>query len=144
MLAPHDYAQRTVPLVLFFDELDLLVMAAPDVKEDFLNTLRTIRQDQVTLKNRSVLAVVGIGSYEVLKLAAVAGGAGSADPARGAARVASPFNVGDDFKEQHFLLSELAAVVQEYTTDHRVTLPEHFIDDLFGGTHGCVSGGGCC
>lgn len=56
-------SQRDVPLVLFFDELDLLVAANPAVKDSFLGFLRSIRQDQSTRAKPAVLAVVGIGSY---------------------------------------------------------------------------------
>ena len=118
--------QRDVPLVLFFDELDLLVAANPAVKDSFLGFLRSIRQDQSTRAKPAVLAVVGIGSYEVLKLGDASG-----------AHV-SPFNVSDDYKEQHFLLDELVAVVKEYTAEHGVSLPQDFIEDLFGSTDGCV------
>ena len=54
---------------------------------------------------------------------------------RGSA-IASPFNVSDDFKEQHFQCEELAVVVQAYATEHGVELPQHFTEDLFASTHG--------
>ena len=134
--------QRPVPLVLFFDELDYLVAPSPAVKLDFLAFIRALKQhnQSVPFDKRSVRAVVGIGSYEVLKLAdtviARRDGGGDADPALGQALLVSPFNVSDDFKEQHFQLEELAAVLQEYMTEHHVVLPEHFTEDLFASTHG--------
>lgn len=132
--------QRDVPLVLFFDELDLLAAANPAVRDSFMGFLRAIRQSTGACAKRAVLAVVGISSYEALELDAVAGGAGNADPARGGVPVPSPW--GDRVKEQHFLLPELKAVAQEYTADYGVTLPDFFIEDLFGSTHGCGRGSG--
>lgn len=86
---------------------------------------------------RPVRAVVGIGTYEVLMLAdteVIRGG--DTDLARGAVLIASPVNVSDDFKEQHFQLEELRAVMQAYAAEHHVTLPHHFTEDLFANTHG--------
>jgi hypothetical protein len=129
--------------VLFFDELDMLVAASPAVKLDFLAFIRALkqRQESVPVDKRPVRAVVGIGSYEVLMLAdtviAHRDGSGDVDRALRVARVVSPFNVSDDFKEQHFQLEELTAVVQEYMTEHNVALPKHFTEDLFASTHGC-------
>ena len=126
--------------MLFFDELDMLVAANPDVKIDFLAFVRALkqRQEPVPVDMRSVRAVVGIGSYEVLMLADTVVRGGGGDAARGAVRIASPFNVSDDFKEQHFQCEELAVVVQAYATEHGVELPQHFTEDLFASTHGYV------
>ena len=75
--------------MLFFDELDMLVAANPDVKIDFLAFVRALkqRQEPVPVDMRSVRAVVGIGSYEVLMLADTVVRGGGGDAACGAVRL---------------------------------------------------------
>jgi hypothetical protein len=124
-------------LVIFLDELDMLLGANPAVKDDFLNFLRGLKHE------KRVKAVVGIGSYEVLRLGAPELADGD-DPARASTALRSPFNVSDGFGEQHFLLEEVKAVVNEYVAEHHVTLPESFVEDLYGSTHGYAASLAMC
>jgi hypothetical protein len=111
--------------VLFFDEFDILVAANLEVKRSFLNFVRALKQQLqgVAVERRPLLSVVGIGTYEVMKLADADG-------------KASPFNVTEDFKERHFQFDELVAVVRAYAEEHQVELPKLFAEDVFASTHG--------
>lgn len=132
--ASDDDAQRAVlrafrethtevlPLVLVIDEMDLLLGANPQVKDLLLGFIRT-------LKTRSYASsVIGIGAYQVLQLGET-----------GSSTTISPFNIIDQFVEQHFTERELAVILSEYAHDHTVSLPpslDQFAKDLHASTDG--------
>jgi hypothetical protein len=117
--------QEVLPLVLVIDEMDLLLGANPQVKDLLLGFIRT-------LKTRSYASsVIGIGAYQVLQLGET-----------GSSTTISPFNIIDQFVEQHFTERELAVILSEYAHDHTVSLPpslDQFAKDLHASTDGCAT-----
>jgi hypothetical protein len=116
--------QAAKPLVLVIDEMDLLLRANPAVKDSLLGFIRGLK-----IMTTAVRSVIGIGAFQVLQL-------GDSGPT-----AMSPFNVVDQFVEQHFTLDELVAVLSEYASDLQVSLhpsPAQFAEDLYASTDGCV------
>jgi hypothetical protein len=109
--------------VLVIDEMDLLLLANPQVKDLLLGFIHTLKL------HGYASSVIGIGAYQVLQL-------GETES------TASPFNVVDQFVEQHFTEHELAVILSEYARDYNVSLPpslDQFAKDLHASTDGCAT-----
>lgn len=110
-------------IVLLIDELSDLSSADPSIRDDFLRTLRAVRDSNDKYAIRSVVAA---GTFSILHL-------NTTNPSF------SPFNAADHVINTNFTEDETLRLFTDFARDRRITFQPSVLNDIWLQSNGCVS-----
>ena len=109
-------------IVILIDELSELHSASGDIRDDFLRTLREIRNNA---RAYAIKSVVAAGTFSILSL----------HPSKSSI---SPFNISDRIDNPYFTEEEAKTLFTEFARDYRITIEAAVVEDIWVKSNGCV------
>lgn len=113
---------REQKIVIFIDEFDKVYDATDNVRNEFLETLREIRNNNHLYAAHSVVAC-GTLSIRHLNSTNVS---------------LSPFNVAESLKNPYFSLQQTRCLFDEYAQDAEITIDHDIVNDIHTKSNGYV------
>ena len=110
-------------VVLLIDEFSELHSASEDIRNDFLRTLRDIRNNTRIYAIKSVIAA---GTFSILLF----------NPSESSI---SPFNVSDHVENPYFTEEETKILFKEFAQDNGITIEDAVVEDVWVRSNGCVT-----
>ena len=111
-------------VVLLIDKLSELYDALLDIRDECLQALREIRNNNGKYVIHSVIAV---GTFGIVNL----------DPLKPA--IISPFNVSDHVQNLYFTIEGVRKLFYEFVQDHKITIEDAVVEDILAKLNGCIT-----
>ena len=115
-------------VVLFFDEFDKLYTIDEKIRNEFLQILRSIRND---IKSYAIQAIFAIGTFAILHIDSRFSEASNSN-------LTSPFNIKDSIHNPNFTIDQVQALYTEFERDNIITIERGVIQDIHTQTNGYV------
>ena len=110
-------------VVLLIDELSELHSASENIRNDFLRTLREIRNNT---KAYAIKSVIAAGTFSILLF----------NPSETSI---SPFNVSDRIDNPYFTDEEVKNLFKDFAQDNGIIIEDAVIEDIWVKSNGCVT-----
>lgn len=110
-------------VVLLVDEFSELYSASADIQNDFLRTLREIRNNT---KAYAIKSVIAAGTFSILLF----------NPSESSI---SPFNVSDRIENPYFTKEEAKNLFKEFGQDNGITIEDAVVEDIWFKSNGRVT-----
>ncbi|GBB94255.1 hypothetical protein RclHR1_02320010 [Rhizophagus clarus] len=113
-------------VVLFFDEFDKMYTIDEKIRNEFLQILRSIRND---INSYAIQAIFAIGTFAILHIDSRFSEASNSN-------LTSPFNIKDSIHNPNFTLDQVQALYTEFGKDNIITIEMGVIQDIHTRTNG--------
>ena len=112
-------------VVIFVDEFDRLYDAIDEVRDSFLNCMRTIKHAVAAENLYPILSVIAVGTFGILELDS-------------SENYDSPFNIRNPLQNPNLSREQVNRLFAEFESDQNIKIAPKVVEDIYFQTNGYV------